>query len=314
MDAAIAAASGLSGPLRKWSSHPANVNVTTTAEILIASVTIPDAVAATPYHIVASSSFIKDTGTTVRRNNLILKRATTELARSKTASSAVASTEYGAPTIPFIDTPGAGSVTYNLYATNIVTATTVATDIHLEVVELLGPKGDQGPQASARACRVFNSTNGAVLNVAAGGTYKGPIPFNAEDFDTHALHDVATNNSRIVLNQVGIWEVGWSVPWLISTGYTGGSDLEIAVVKNGTWGGSPQSLTSGAATVEDFESVSVDAGGTSVRPMHHGSTLVRATAITDFVELGAFCDVTGTAVHSLGAKYGLNFWAKFVGP
>ena len=123
------------------------ISITTTTEILLTSVTIT-AEANTPYLVICEASFTKDTGTTPRRELLTLRRGATNgdplLASSWTSSTAIASTEYGTAMISFIDEPGAGSRTYGVFATNIVTSTVTAQHARIQVIELQGVEGATG--------------------------------------------------------------------------------------------------------------------------------------------------------------------------
>jgi hypothetical protein len=125
---APAAASSTAGP----------VNVTTTAEIQLATVSLTTT-AARKYLINASVRFTKDTGTTTRGIRLLLRRTNAAgllLTESGGGSSAIASSPFGAA-LTYIDTPGDGApFVWRLSAVNFVSATIVATLISLNVVEL----------------------------------------------------------------------------------------------------------------------------------------------------------------------------------
>jgi len=73
-------------------------------------------------------------------------------------------------------------------------------------------------------CRV-KQTSGQVVNDAENA----PLAFDAEDFDTDAMHDNATNNSRITINTAGVYLV------IASVRYTAGvsDDTRISILKNG---------------------------------------------------------------------------------
>ena len=74
-------------------------------------------------------------------------------------------------------------------------------------------------------CRV-KQTSGQVVNDATNAT----LAFDAEDFDTDAMHDNATNNSRITINTAGVYLV------IASVRYTAGisDDTRISILKNGS--------------------------------------------------------------------------------
>lgn len=129
----IAALAGLS-----WSAQASNVSVTTTAEIQLATVAFT-AKANRKYLIVASGHFTKDTGTTARAITLRLRRGTdntgTLLATGAGASTGIASSPFGASVVA-VHVPGAGAGTYRLSAVNFASATVVAAQANLAVVEL----------------------------------------------------------------------------------------------------------------------------------------------------------------------------------
>ena len=120
------------------STHATNVNVTTTAEIQLATVSLTTT-AGRKYLITASVRFLKDTGTTTRAATLRLRRTNvsgTILTEGGGASSAVASSPFGAA-LSYIDTPGAGApFVWFLSGINFVTTTIVAAMIDITVVEL----------------------------------------------------------------------------------------------------------------------------------------------------------------------------------
>lgn len=135
----------------------------------------------------------------------------------------------------------------------------------------------------ARAARAFRSAALSVANATLTA-----IPLDAESFDSDALHDNATNNSRIVLNKVGVWLVQGQISYGGST--TGQRQARISV--NGVQN-AYQNLPSGA-------------GQNPVQV----STVVRATVVTDYAELSAFQDSgaannlgTGTAETWFAATY-----------
>jgi hypothetical protein len=59
-------------------------------------------------------------------------------------------------------------------------------------------------------CRLFKS---ATQTVSSGAT--DVVSFNSEDYDTDALHDTVTNNSRITIpaGLDGFWEFYWEAEW-----------------------------------------------------------------------------------------------------
>jgi hypothetical protein len=189
--------SATQGTQETYSSHVAGpVNILTTVETQLTNVSFT-ALANTKYLITVSASYLKDSGTTPRRVTARLRRGTdntgTLLGEATSSSTAVATTEFGSTAFSYIDTPGAGTVTYRLSAVNSVSATIPANDIHIDVVELTGLVGPTGPtgvitasNATASATLTLSTTQtdiaGATITVAMTSGQKalisGAIDFN----------------------------------------------------------------------------------------------------------------------------------------
>jgi len=76
-------------------------------------------------------------------------------------------------------------------------------------------------------CRV-KQTSGQQVNDASPAI----AAFNAEDFDTDAMHDNSTNNSRVTIKTAGVYLI------IASAAYTAGvsDDASMSLLKNGAGG------------------------------------------------------------------------------
>lgn len=127
--------------LTSHSSRPGGtVNVTTTAEIELAEITIPPGKANRVLLVLARAMFTKDAGITTRAMRLRLRRGIdntgTLLVSAACASCDVASSPFGTGVLVYADAPGAEEVNYRLSALNFVSATIVANDRDIEVLEI----------------------------------------------------------------------------------------------------------------------------------------------------------------------------------
>lgn len=82
----------------------------------------------------------------------------------------------------------------------------LVTDSHWN--NLLGATGSLQFLYEADAVRVKNSSD---QTVADGATLA--LAFNQEDFDTNALHDVSSNNSRLTCVTAGVYLITGNVTW-----------------------------------------------------------------------------------------------------
>lgn len=108
------------------------------------------------------------------------------------------------------------------------------------------------------------------------------IAFDAESFDTNALHDNVTNNSRVLLNQVGTWSVTCNVRFASnSTGVR-----QVRINRNGSI----------------HAIANLPAGGSDLTVVV--SDVINATATTDYVGVDAYqtsggdLDVLGSATET----------------
>lgn len=130
--------------------------------------------------------------------------------------------------------------------------------------------------APSRSCRVYRS---AALNVATAD--QTPIAWDAESWDSDALHDNSTNPSRVTLNKVGKWQVSWQLVYPANA--TGVRDASLAL--NGS-------------IVSTRE---VNNEGAAVQVFVAGADMVVATAVTDYVEVWPFQNSGGTRAMVVGS-------------
>lgn len=68
--------------------------------------------------------------------------------------------------------------------------------------------------ANPPACRVYHNTTQSVADVT-----ETTVAFNAERYDTAAMHDTVTNNSRITIPAAGLYAVSFSGEFGAGTDY-----------------------------------------------------------------------------------------------
>lgn len=155
---------------------------------------------------------------------------------------------------------------------------------------------------SRPSCRVYANVSGNIVTVNAATVT--PIPYNAEMWDTGSMHNTSTNNTRIYLPAIGLWEIGANIYYLNSTGYGNATDLWIALRRNGsTW--DLQTVVSSYGAVDGY---AVNPGGST-------STIVQTTDTDDYFEVCAYSDATATQVVGIGDQPSLNTaWARYLGP
>lgn len=125
-----------------------------------------------------------------------------------------------------------------------------------------------GSTPTFRGVRAYRATTAVT---ATSGTPK-VIDLNAETWDTNSLHDNTTNSSRLLLDTVGWWDVRGQVAWF-ATDVDGRRQARILL--NGT--------------LQCYVQQVPDAAKTSA-PSIQVSATVRATAVTDYVQLEGFQD------------------------
>lgn len=81
---------------------------------------------------------------------------------------------------------------------------------------------------AVQACRVTRTTAQSLPDASTA-----TVNFDDEAFDTDGMHDVATNNSRITINEAGIYIVGFNGDLTAGTDYT---RIVVTLVINGTTG------------------------------------------------------------------------------
>lgn len=77
--------------------------------------------------------------------------------------------------------------------------------------------------ANPPACRVYRTTAQTIANSS-----NTALAFNSERYDTAAMHDNVTNNSRITIPTTGIYHVGGGIEWSATGAYT----QAVFIIKN----------------------------------------------------------------------------------
>lgn len=212
---------------------------------------------------------------------------------------------------------GSTLVTSGAFSTTLVaSATTVATLPSGTVTLMANPMTTGGDiiygGASGVPTRLANGSSGQVLTSAgstsaptwetpsAGACYgakvyrsgalsvshlsTAAIAFDAETFDSNALHDTVTNNSRIVLNKVGKWRIDWGIVYAANAS---GQRYATIMLNGATVVGDKGQLHSGASTTAYVS----------------GSNVITNSAITDYIEMLPYQDSGGTLALTIGAAY-----------
>ena len=139
-------------------------------------------------------------------------------------------------------------------------AVTVIAQAILDLDDAVASAGSTRPHAI-----VTHNANQSVANATLTA-----LAFNTEAADNNAIHDTATNNSRLTLNKVGLWLVHGSATFALNA--TGDRFLQIRV--NGDANNRPGNNSRG--------------GSATLSPGVEVTALVRASAVTDYVELMAY--------------------------
>ncbi len=74
-----------------------------------------------------------------------------------------------------------------------------------------GEELDISADGPDEACRVFHDANQSILSGV-----QTVLAFNSERFDTDAMHDNVTNNSRITINTAGKYIVACQIRWAVA--------------------------------------------------------------------------------------------------
>lgn len=120
------------------------------------------------------------------------------------------------------------------------------------------------------------------------------INFNAEVFDNNAMHDNATNNSRITINVSGIYDIGF-----------------YGEFESGAYQRTMYRIIINGATVIAIEQ---QTGTAQSIPQRYGVAAVYPLVAGDYVEIEAFQQNTGLAARDLVNVNGSpSFWAVRVG-
>jgi hypothetical protein len=141
--------------------------------------------------------------------------------------------------------------------------------------------------ANPLSCRAKRTTTQSVPNTTAT-----PIQLTGEDWDTGALHDNATLNTRVILKAVGLWRIEAGV--MFASGAAGARDAWLLL--NNLTRIDEVACTAAAADLVSFSL----------------ATTVKATAITDYVELVTF-QASGGAVNVVATLLSPYISATWVG-
>lgn len=129
--------------------------------------------------------------------------------------------------------------------------------------------------ANPPACRVYHNTTQAITNIT-----ETTLAFNSERFDTSAMHDTVTNNSRITMNTAGLYLVSLSFELASAADYR----YVMGVIRmNGNWNIALNSSMDNAVAVS---------------PRMTFSTVYKFAA-ADYVEGRVYFDRTGLAAANV---------------
>jgi hypothetical protein len=92
--------------------------------------------------------------------------------------------------------------------------------------------------ANPPACRVYHNANQSIAHFSSV-----VAAFNSERYDTDAMHDIATNNSRITINTAGLYVVTFSGEMASAADYTW---IQVLIRLNGTTAIAAQTLQGNA--------------------------------------------------------------------
>lgn len=135
------------------------------------------------------------------------------------------------------------------------------------------------------AARVYHDANQSIANGA-----ETVLAFNTEDYDTDAMHDTVTNNSRITINTAGKYLLVARIPW--DTNGTG--RRKTIFLKNGT------------TQIEDFSFQPVTSAGDTTKTVCSDTYSFVAN---DYIEI----QVDQTSGGALNVLSGAAFTAVRVG-
>ncbi|HXI18490.1 MAG TPA: hypothetical protein VNM48_19165 [Chloroflexota bacterium] len=140
--------------------------------------------------------------------------------------------------------------------------------------------------AGVPSCRAFHSATQSIPHATPTA-----LAFNSERFDTDAIHDTATNNSRFTCKTAGKYIITGHVEW--SANATGVRQLRI--VLNG-------------ATPLIIVAVTTPVGAG-----YQGVATIADLAVNDYVELQAYQDSGSALTISTPAQYGCEFMMTRIG-
>lgn len=140
------------------------------------------------------------------------------------------------------------------------------------------------------ACRVYHSASQAIA--PATGTV---LAFNSERFDSAAMHDTATNNSRITAPISGVYALTATVQWNSNAS----ASFQTSLMLNGT-------------TLIALQIVTPAAGGA----LNHGQVVaaIYKLAAGEYVEVYVYQATAGSVNVLSGGNYSPEFAAAWLGP
>ena len=132
-------------------------------------------------------------------------------------------------------------------------------------------------------CRVRDASSQSISDSTVT-----PVDFDTEDFDTDAMHDTVTNNSRITVNTAGVYAVGAHMRW--ATNATGNRRVQIRL--------------NGGANLLVID-IRAAVSGTNT---DQGVTTIYDFAEDDYIEVEVAQD-SGGPLNILGGDTAFAFWA-----
>lgn len=156
----------------------------------------------------------------------------------------------------------------------IVTAASMNTYIKDDLLALANPD----------RARAFHNANQSITH-----NTNTALALNSERFDTNALHDLVTNNSRLTCKTAGAYIIGGHVRW--ATSVTAGTRVTQIRFNGTTLIGR---VAQNPGTVNDV--------------VEHGVATLYPMAVNDYVELVVFQFTGAALVLEASAQYTPEFW------
>jgi hypothetical protein len=146
--------------------------------------------------------------------------------------------------------------------------------------------------ANPPACRVYHNATQTVAT-----STRTALAFNTERYDTAAMHDTATNNSRITFPVAGLYLITGHVEWALNADPDGlrqleiranGSDSQILAIQGSVFNPASTTLEQSISTVHKF-------------------------AAAEYVQLTAFQNSGSTFTINSVVMYSPEFSATWIG-